>query len=180
MSIFVLGQKKPLDTKARLVLGDGNPVAATLHEAARRRDWEAVRTTLGGFEGEDRTELAWALAWGQPIAYHWLRDEPALKEDDAVAQMLHGLVTVAYGWSVRSGLRARQVSPAQFKGFHALLREAEPHLYAAAELEPGWSGPWVVLLASGRGLQVGLEVIRRRFETGAGRSSSFANAQIHV
>jgi hypothetical protein len=170
MSIFGPGKKSALNIKARMLLGDGDPVAEALHGAAGRRDWETVRGTLGRFEGQDRTELVWALAWDQPEVYQWLRKEPELDENDAVARMLLGVVTVAYGWSVRSGLLARHVSREQFEGFHALLREAEPHLYAAAELDPGWSGPWVGLLASGRGLQVGLDVIRRRFEAAVTRN----------
>lgn len=182
MSMFGLGRKNALTAKARMLPGDGDPVTEALIGAAARRDWETVRATLGRFEGEDRDELAWSLAWAgfEPAVYGWLSQEPALKEDDAVARMLLGLVTVSYGWSVRSGLRARYVSREQFKGFHALLREAEPHLYAAAELEPGWSGPWVGLIAAGRGLGVGLDVIRRRFETAVSRepASRLAHSQM--
>ena len=180
MSIFGPGKKSALNIKARRLLGDGDPVAEALHGAAGRRDWETVRGTLGRFEGQDRTELVWALAWDRPEVYQWLRKEPELDENDAVARMLLGVVTVAYGWSVRSGLLARHVSREQFEGFHALLREAEPHLYAAAELDPGWSGPWVGLLASGRGLQVGLDAIRRRFEAAVTRDPAdrIAHAQM--
>lgn len=180
MSIFGPGRKSALNVRARRLLGDGDPVAEALHDAASRRDWETVRSTLGRFEGRDRTELVWALAWDRPHAYHWLREEPELDGNDAVARTLLGVVTVAYGWSVRSGLGAQHVSREQFVGFHALLREAEPHLYAAAELDPGWSGPWVGLLASGRGLQVGLDAIRRRFEAAVTRDPAdrIAHAQM--
>jgi hypothetical protein len=170
MVMFGLRGKYARDSRARILPGNGDPVAEALHGAAERRDWATVRGTLGRFEGQDRTQLAWSLAWHQPMVYQWLHDEPRLDENDAVARMLLGVATVAYGWSVRSGLRARYVSREQFNSFHALLREAEPHLYAAAELDPGWSGPWVGLLASGRGLQVGLDEIGRRFETAAARS----------
>ena len=75
-----------------------------------------------------------------------------------------GIATVAQGWAVRTGRLAQHVTRKQAEGFHGFLKEAEPLLYAAVELDPGWSGPWAGLLASGRGLGVGLDVIRRRFE----------------
>lgn len=168
--MFGLGKKTALNAKARMLLGNGDPVAEELHGAAGRREWDTVRETLGHFEDQERSQLVWSLAWEQPQLYQWLRKEPRLEENDAVAQLLLGVVTVGYAWSVRSGLFARHVSRAQFEGFHALLREAEPRLYAAAELDPGSSAPWTGLLAAGRGLQVGLDVIRRRFEAAITRT----------
>lgn len=169
MPVFGLGGNDGLNAKARQLPGSGDPVAEALHEAARRRDWQAVRGTLAGVEGEDRTALVWSLAWGKTAMFHWLCKEPELDGDDAIARTLLGVVTVALGWSVRSGRAAHAVPREQFKTFHALLRDAEPHLYAAAELDPAWSGPWVGLLASGRGLQVDLELIRRRFDAATAR-----------
>jgi hypothetical protein len=170
MVMFGLGGKDALGPKARIQRGNGDPVAEALHGAARRRDWEEVRATLGRFEGDDRTALAWSLAWNRPGAYRWLRKEPGLDQDDAVARMLLGTAAVAHGWAVRSSRPAQNVSGRQFKRFHDHLREAERHLYAAAELDPGWSGPWVLLLTSGRGLQVGREEITRRFEAATART----------
>jgi hypothetical protein len=41
---------------------------------------------------------------------------------------------------------------------------AEEHLYCSVELDPSSIAPWYSLLISGRGLQVGLDAQRRRFE----------------
>ena len=63
MSVFGLGRKSALNAKPRILIGDGDPVVEAMHGAARVRDWENVRQTLGRYEGQDRTELVWALAW---------------------------------------------------------------------------------------------------------------------
>jgi hypothetical protein len=89
--------------------------------------------------------------------------------DDPLMLTLLGSVTISYAWQIRTSYGAQHVSRQQFAGFHGALREAEEHLYSAVELDPESAAPWAHLVTSGRGLQVGLEVIERRFEAAVQR-----------
>ena len=91
---------------------------------------------------------------------------------DPLPRLLLGSRTIHRAWAVRTALRANQVSQEQFAQFHALLEEAEEHLYAAASLDPASSAPWYCLLISGRGLEVGPDASERRFDASIGTTTA--------
>ena len=147
-----------------MLRGDGDPVAASLVRALKRRDLAEVRSTLADYEGHDRSLLLVAVSEHGSPAYRWLRGDPRMGEDEALDRLLLGSLTIGCAWRERTNARAQRVSPQKFAIFHTLLREAEEHLYAVAELEPSWAEPWSLLITSGRGLQRGIEINQRRFE----------------
>lgn len=165
MPIFGLGVSRGgLWARPHTVPGDGDPVAAGLYLAVMRRDAAAVRETLASYAGGELSALISAAVRNQTGAYAWLRGEHGKMGDDPLMLTLLGTVTVNYAWQIRTSYRAQHVSREQFAGFHGALREAEEHLYRAAELDPDSPAPWAQLVISGRGLEVGIEVIERRFE----------------
>lgn len=173
MPIFGLGTRKSgLRAKPSMVPGDGDPVAAGLYLAIMRRDLEAVRETLAGHAGDELSTLISAGTRHETGAYAWLRGQRAAIDDDPLALTLLGVVTVGYAWKIRTGARAQHVSRRQFDGFHGALREAEEHLYRAAELDPRSAAPWASLVTSARGLELGLDVVERRFEAAVRRAPS--------
>jgi hypothetical protein len=142
----------------------GDPDLPRLRAAATARDWPAMREQLSAVpDGED---LLWLLAnvTEVPGIEEWIPAAVAAEPDSALPLLVSGARRVSWAWEARTGARAKHVSREQFKTFHERLRVAEEHLYAAAEREPDWAAPWYFLQTSGRGLQVGQEIARLRFE----------------
>ncbi|MFG2111927.1 hypothetical protein ACGFRB_04695 [Streptomyces sp. NPDC048718] len=149
---------------AQVQKGSGHPDVARARTAAEAGDWETLRALFEARpEGEAWRELLWAAA-GSAGVETWIPGVAEAAPDAALPRLVAGIRYVDWGWEARTGARASQVSREQFQVFHERLRTAEKWLYEAAELEPGWASPWYVLQTSGRGLQVGQEIARRRFE----------------
>jgi hypothetical protein len=147
----------------RMLPSDGDAELAALQAIAESRDWPALREDLSGHSGHDLSALI-ARICAQPSLSEWLPEALGKDPDDALALAVLGTETIQRAWRVRTTRLAQHVSQDQFREFHAMLREAEEYLYRSAELNPRCVAPWNALLTSGRGLQVGLEIQRRRFE----------------
>jgi|tagenome__1003787_1003787.scaffolds.fasta_scaffold20855777_2 hypothetical protein len=76
---------------------------------------------------------------------------------------LLGNVLIDQAWEVRSSRPASQVSQQEFRGFAALLHEADEVLAAALEVEPQHPAAAAARLLTARGLQVEPEELWRRF-----------------
>ncbi|MEW2136531.1 hypothetical protein AB0892_07975 [Streptomyces sp. NPDC005409] len=149
---------------ARVQEDSGDPAVRSVREAAARADWSAVREVLEArSESDDRTELLWAVADTAGVE-RWIDAVVESESDSALPRLVAGIRHISWGWEARTGARAKDVSREQFEVFHARLRTAEQRLYEAAEREPQWTSPWYGLQVSGRGLEVGQTVARRRFE----------------
>jgi len=149
-----------------------------LLEAAKAKDWPAIRATLADSSGFDLSALTTNLCNQSPEMDEWLPDAvgAGAGAGDALARLVLGGRKVERGWEIRTGARATQVSRDQFAAFHAHLREAEEYLYDAVALDRASAGPWYYLLVSARGLQVGLPVTKRRFEALVTRSPGHVGA----
>ncbi len=145
---------------ARILADHGDPVLAGLFDLAARRDWAGLRAALAGFDGHDLSSLIANVCNRTPDIGSWVPPD----ETDALAQSVLGSDAVERGWAVRTASRAQHVSQHQFQEFHRMLRVAEDHLYAAAQLDPGLSAPWYSLLLTSRGLQYEPDLTWRRFE----------------
>lgn len=146
-----------------------DPDLAGMRAAALRRDWPGLRERLGKIpDGQERT---WLLASVADVAgiEGWIPAVIAAEPDSSLALLVSGARRVSWAWEARSALRAKHVSREQFQTFHERLRVAEEELYEVAEREPGWVAPWYFLQMSGRGLQVGQETARLRFEAAVSR-----------
>lgn len=165
MAIFGLGRSATgLGGRARLEPGDGSAVAARAIVATNRNDWDGLRAVLAGHRGGELSLLLKQLTQHGAGARDWLRGRHREEETDPLAWLVLGAATISHAWKIRTGARAQHVSREQFARFHALLREAETYLYRAVELDPAEAAPWAQLLTSGRGLEVGPDIIRRRFD----------------
>ncbi|MEW1696218.1 hypothetical protein [Streptomyces sp. NPDC091278] len=155
---------------ARLDRNSGDPEAERVRGAADAGDWTTVREILEARpESEDRTGLLWAV--GDAVgAERWIADVRAADPDAVLPVLVAAIRHISWGWEARTGARAQHVSREQFKVFHERLAQAEEWLYEVAEREPGWISPWYGLQVTGRGLQVGQEVARRRFEAAVRRA----------
>ncbi|MEV5975012.1 hypothetical protein [Streptomyces sp. NPDC051921] len=148
----------------RLQQDSGDPEVRRVREAAAAADWATVRTVLEArSESEDRTELLWAVGDTAGVE-EWIAPVLEAEPDAPLPRLVAGIRHISWGWEARTGARAKDVSREQFEVFHARLRTAERWLYEVAEQEPGWTSPWYGLQITGRGLQVGQDTARRRFE----------------
>lgn len=170
MPIFGLGRKSGgLSAKPHMEIGDGDPVTLALINAANHYDWAAARAVLARYRDDELSILLSSVARDSAGLYDWLKKVHADAQDDPLAVVAFGAATVAYAWRIRTGLQSQHVSREQFARFHEVLREAEEILYRAVELDPDSAVPWSSLVTSGRGLQVGIDVTRRRFEAATAR-----------
>lgn len=161
---------------ARIQPANGDPVLAGLLDAARERDWPAISTTLGRFTGYDLSALISMTAEKSPSMDEWLPQAVRADADDPVAMSLLGSRAVYRAWEVRTAGRASRVSQEQFKTFHEILHEAEDLLYQAADADQESVVPWYFLLMSGRGLEVGMPALQRRFEAATSRCPGHLDA----
>jgi hypothetical protein len=186
--IFGVGRKKPSDPgspatppkqapvapapparalglpEPRIAPGYGDPGLVRLLEVARSRDWPGLRAGLAAFTGDDLSSLVGNVCAQTSDMGRWLPERLADESGDGLAMAVLGAHTIEAAWQVRTGKRAQHVSQEQFARFHEILRDAEEYLYTSVELDPASAAPWYSLMTSGRGLQVGLDVVRRRFE----------------
>ncbi|WP_406134290.1 hypothetical protein [Streptomyces zaomyceticus] len=149
---------------ARVQKGSGDPAVGRVREAAEAADWATVREVLEARpESENRVELLWAVGDTAGVE-RWIARVLEAEPEAPLPRLVAGIRHISWGWEARTGARASQVSREQFEVFHTRLRTAEKWLYEAAEREPQWTSPWYGLQVSGRGLQVGQDTARRRFE----------------
>ncbi|WP_051950847.1 tetratricopeptide repeat protein [Actinacidiphila yeochonensis] len=150
----------------------GDPRLTAVLGAARSGDWAGVRELLAsaaegpGLAGPWTDDLSWLVNEVMDVdgAEEWLARAVADDPRDPLARLALGTRQIGWAWEARSAKLAKYVSKEQFAVFHARLRDAEEHLYEAAELAPEWVAPWYFLLTSGRGLQVGQDAARRRLD----------------
>ncbi|MFI8320055.1 hypothetical protein [Streptomyces sp. NPDC085529] len=149
---------------ARVDEDAGDPDVPRVRAAAEAADWATVRDVLDARpESEDRTGLLWAVGDVAGVE-RWIADVMAAEPDAPLPRLVAAIRHISWGWEARTGARAKDVSREQFQTFHERLATAETWLYEVAEREPGWTSPWYGLQVTGRGLQVGPEIARRRFE----------------
>ncbi|MFI2211618.1 hypothetical protein [Streptomyces sp. NPDC020141] len=154
---------------ARVQEDSGDPEVARVREAASAADWDTVRQVLEARpESEDRSELLRAVSDTEGVEL-WIPGILEAEPEAALPRLVAGMRHISWGWEARTGARAKDVSRGQFEVFHTRLRTAERWLYEAAEREPRWTSPWYGLQFTGRGLQVGQTVARRRFEAAVRR-----------
>ncbi len=99
-------------------------------------------------------------------------------EHRAAALLISGARHVTWGWEARTSARAVDVTREQWQVFGERLAIAEEQLLAAVELESGWVTPWRWLLTSGRGMSLGDEVNRARFDAALRREP--LDLDIHI
>ena len=96
----------------------------------------------------------------------WHRAEPMRDEP----LILRGLGHIASAWAARGSDRAEDVPEEAWPVFHERLQRAEEDLQAATGLDARDALPWSYLQLSGRGLDLGVDELRGRYEEGRTRA----------
>ncbi|MFJ8270994.1 hypothetical protein ACIQ8G_11665 [Streptomyces sp. NPDC094154] len=140
------------------------PEAAWLRQAAAAGDWASARGYVDSLpQGTDRAFAVRVLA-EVPGTERSLHELVADAPDDVFALTVLGAREVQAGWEIRTDARAEHVSREQFAAFHARLREAEKRLIRATALDPSYDAAWAERLNTARGLQLGQNEARRRYD----------------
>lgn len=140
------------------------PEAVRLRQDAAAGDWASVRQYVDSLpQGTDRSFATSVLA-EIPGVEQPLRELVAADPDDVFALTVLGAHEIEAGWEIRTGARAKDVSREQFAAFHAHLREAEKLLIRATALDPSYDAAWAERLNTARGLELGQNEARRRYD----------------
>ncbi|MEU9368264.1 hypothetical protein AB0D78_34105 [Streptomyces avermitilis] len=126
--------------------GAWEPAAELMAQTRTARDWDR------------RGQYSAGLA---ELALHhtgWLGDWRQKRPGDPDLALVAAELEIDRAWEIRTAARARHVSQEQFQAFHAVLRDAEPVLRTAVDLNPGDPVPWRILIAHGMGLRAPREV----------------------
>ncbi|QBJ90887.1 hypothetical protein D0Z67_11615 [Streptomyces seoulensis] len=140
------------------------PEVAWLRQAVAAWDWAGVRQHLAGLpQGSDTSQVFGTVAGTEGVE-RALRDLVAAAPDDVFALTLLGAREIAIGWEIRTAARAESVTREQFATFHAHLRTAEQLLIRATALDPSYVPAWAERLNTARGLGLGQNEARRRYD----------------
>lgn len=146
------------DAVSAATAGDHGPARELLAATRLGAEWERRSHYVG--------ELADAAVHGPGWLDAWLAEAP----EDPDATLVRADLCIRRAWSVRSGARARQVSPDRFRAFFALLQDAVPVLGAAAELNPDDPVPWRIALTHAMGVQAPRDVFDAYWEEATARA----------
>ncbi len=140
------------------------PVAGRLQQAAHARDWAAIRALAAGMpRGTDRAVITTVVS-GVAGIERPLRELVAAHPNDTLAATLLASREVTVGWGIRTAAKATHVSREQFAEFHRHLRQAEQLLIRVTAADPANDLAWAERLNTARGLQLGQNEARRRYD----------------
>ncbi|WP_329369811.1 hypothetical protein [Streptomyces sp. NBC_01483] len=141
-----------------------HPEVAWLRQTVAAWDWEGVRQYLAGLpQGTDPSFVFRTVAEVEGVE-EVLREMVAAAPDDVFALTLLGAREIEIGWEARTDSRAERVTREQFATFHAHLRTAEQLLIRATAIDPSYALAWAERLNTARGLQLGQNEARRRYD----------------
>ncbi|MGH3735236.1 MAG: hypothetical protein ACRDT6_06385 [Micromonosporaceae bacterium] len=136
-----------------------HPDLPPLREAVTRGDWPAVAAFFDRTADPDDREYAVALisdvAGSEAFLGH---------ADSTLGRTLYGRRLIVAGWEIRSSRLAKDISREQFEAFHDHLRHAERLLIELTAEDPGNAAAWVGRLMTVRGLELGQNEARRRYD----------------
>lgn len=138
------------ELRARAAAGD---IAGVLDELANAR----------ARDEQEYVELTDALS-GRVELDGPLRDHLARCPDDRRATVLKAARGIAHAWQVRGGYKAEFTSADQFTRFWTLLRAVEQDLIRLCASQPNDPQPWALRLRTARGLELGANETRRRYD----------------
>jgi hypothetical protein len=154
--------------------GDRDAQRLRRHLDARR--WEPVHDFLEGITDPDDRDFYTAAVVAQPGRPEWLERWLAAKPNSGITWLVRGMHAVQWAWEARGSGWSDTVTAQGWKDFRERLAMAEQELHRAAELAPADPTPWVALMWSAIGSQLGIDVIHQRFEQATRRHAFNRNA----
>ncbi|MFF3614835.1 hypothetical protein [Streptomyces sp. NPDC002580] len=123
---------------------------------ARSGNWEPTAELMARTRlARDWDQRSWYSARLAELALHhtgWLDDWRGKRPGDPDLALIAADLEIDRAWEIRTAARARHVSREKFRAFHTVLRDAEPVLRTAADLNPGDPVPWRIRITHAMGL----------------------------
>lgn len=142
----------------------GDPTVAKVRRQLEGKDTRGLESLLAVTRDPDlRHFYVDRLSdWPQPPAWSaaWLKKAPK----SAAAHLMAGTYLMHFAWQARGAGMAESVAKEAWGKFFERLECADEMLRIASRLDPGDATPWAVMLITARGLQLGPDVKRERFE----------------
>ena len=148
------GDLEAAQLRGALESGSWQPVEAALSKTTDLTRREFLATVLGNVDGRP----PWVDQWAQQ------------KPESPAARLVWGSQTTTWAWEARTGQAAEDVAAEAWKVFFERLKQADEQLHIAAEMAPEDSAPWICLMRTGVGLEVGEEEHRLRYEEAVRRN----------
>jgi hypothetical protein len=142
----------------------GDRDAALLRAAMAAGDWPTARGLL--LAGHDHDDFAFLVdvASRVPGSERWLPDAVRADLGDPLPLLLYGTRAINWAWEARTGARAKNVGRDQFEVFFERLRLAEDCLQDVVQRDPRNTAALTGLVSLARGLELGQDEARRRFD----------------
>jgi hypothetical protein len=142
----------------------GDPELARLRQAMSIGDWPTVRAPFERAGGPDDLATLIDVAKSVPGCEEWLPDVVRADLNATLPLLLYGARVIAWAWHARTSLLAKYISRDQFEVFFERLAIAEDSLQGVVWREPRNTAAWHQLVITARGLQLGIDEARRRFD----------------
>jgi hypothetical protein len=153
------------------------PELRGLHNAMRAGEWSVLREFFGrAVDWDDAIAGAWAVADADE-SEEFLAAVVAAEPAEHLARVLLAGALISRGWRIRTRRRSESVSREQFEAFHDFLRRAEILLIESTARDRTNVLAWTFRLAVARGLELGQEEGRRRYERAATGHSNVLGLQ---
>ncbi len=142
----------------------GDPELARLRHAMSIGDWPSARAILDSAGDPDDLATLIDVAASVPGCEEWLPEVVRADLQATLPLLLYGTRAIAWAWEARTGLLAKHVSRDQFALFFERLRIAEDGLQGVVRREPDNTTARYELVIVARGLQLGVDDTRQRFD----------------
>ncbi|MCP2322284.1 hypothetical protein HDA40_000791 [Hamadaea flava] len=156
---------------------DQYPQLVPLQKAVKAADWTGVASYFAGLPARSDKTQAVSLVSATAGAEKFLQRAVDTERDSALARTLLGARFIDIGWKARSAVYAMHVKQAQWQIFFDYLQRAERLLADATAIDPTEAAAWTQRIVTARGLSLGIDEARRRYEKAAEHSDAPYTAQ---
>lgn len=150
--------------EAIIVPMQGNAQAVAWHKQLVKGQWREFNAFLHAQQDPEWRDFYLSMLSGELQGWpkwidQWVEESPG----DPAAHLFRGWRYKDYAWEVRGSGFANNVDRNAWGLFFSRLEAADAALNAAAELAPDDAGPWVPMVTTAYGRQLGIAELRRRF-----------------
>jgi hypothetical protein len=132
-----------------------------------RSDWDAVSAYFQGVPARSDRSVAVRVVAENAGSEQFLQRVVDTERDSSLARTLLGARFIVMAWDARGATWAKYVKASQWRVFHYNLHHAERVLADATAIDPSNAAAWTERITVARGLSLGQDEARRRYEQAA-------------